>query len=37
MTSRHPPAVALEGIAKQFGHVVALREASLTVADGEFV
>ena len=37
MTSHRPPAVVLEGIAKRFGHVVALREASLTVADGELV
>jgi iron(III) transport system ATP-binding protein len=31
------PAVALEGIAKKFGGVVALRSVSLTVAEGEFV
>jgi iron(III) transport system ATP-binding protein len=32
-----PAAVALEGIAKKFGGVVALREVSLAVAEGEFV
>jgi len=32
-----PPAVALEGVAKRFGGVAALRGVSLTVADGEFV
>jgi len=32
-----PPAVALEGVAKRFGAVVALRGVSLSVADGEFV
>ena len=32
-----PPAVALEGVTKTFGQVVALRGVSLTVADGEFV
>jgi iron(III) transport system ATP-binding protein len=35
--ARRPPAVALEGIAKKFGSVVALRDISLTVAEGEFV
>ena len=32
-----PPAVALEGIAKKFGAIVALRDISFTVAEGEFV
>src|SRR5258705_3201432 len=32
-----PPAVALEGVAKKFGAMVALRGVSLTVAEGEFV
>jgi iron(III) transport system ATP-binding protein len=32
-----PPAVALEGIAKKFGQVVALHGVSLAVAEGEFV
>jgi iron(III) transport system ATP-binding protein len=32
-----PPAVALDGIAKTFGRVHALRDATLTVRDGEFV
>jgi len=32
-----PPAVALEGVAKRFGGVIALRDVSLTVAEGEFV
>jgi len=32
-----PPAVALEGVAKRFGAVVALRGVSLSVAEGEFV
>jgi iron(III) transport system ATP-binding protein len=32
-----PPAVALRGIAKKFGGVVALRDVSLAVAPGEFV
>jgi len=32
-----PPAVELVSIAKTFGSVVALADASLTVADGEFV
>ncbi len=32
-----PPAVALEGIAKKYGAVTALRGVSLTVAEGEFV
>jgi putative spermidine/putrescine transport system ATP-binding protein len=34
---RRPPAVALEGIAKKFGAVPALRDVSLSVAEGEFV
>ncbi|HEX6209769.1 MAG TPA: putative 2-aminoethylphosphonate ABC transporter ATP-binding protein [Methylomirabilota bacterium] len=37
MPEPRPPAVALEGIAKTFGGVVALRDVSLTVGDGEFV
>jgi iron(III) transport system ATP-binding protein len=37
MRDPRPPAVALEGIAKTFGGVVALRGVSLTVAEGEFV
>jgi iron(III) transport system ATP-binding protein len=37
MPESPPPAVALEGIAKRFGAVIALRDVSLTVADGEFV
>src|SRR5258705_1708892 len=32
-----PPAVALEGVAKKFGAMVALRDISFTVAEGEFV
>jgi iron(III) transport system ATP-binding protein len=32
-----PPAVALEGVAKRFGAVVALRGVSLSVGEGEFV
>jgi iron(III) transport system ATP-binding protein len=36
MADPRPPAVALEGIAKKFGPVVALRDVSLTVAEGEF-
>jgi iron(III) transport system ATP-binding protein len=32
-----PPAVALDGVAKRFGGVAALRGVSLAVADGEFV
>jgi len=32
-----PPAVALEGIAKRFGAMVALRDISFTVGEGEFV
>jgi iron(III) transport system ATP-binding protein len=32
-----PAAVALEGVGKRFDRVVALRDATLTVADGEFV
>src|SRR2546430_12173424 len=32
-----PPAVALEGVAKRCGGVIALRDVSLTVAEGEFV
>jgi len=32
-----PPAVALEGVAKHFGGVAALRGVSLAVAEGEFV
>src|SRR5215470_18540146 len=32
-----PPAVALEGIAKRFGGMVALRDISFTVGEGEFV
>jgi iron(III) transport system ATP-binding protein len=35
--ARRPPAVALEGVGKTFDRVVALRDARLTVADGEFV
>src|SRR3989449_11402 len=37
MAELRPPAVALEGVAKYFGAVVALRGVSLTVAEGEFV
>jgi iron(III) transport system ATP-binding protein len=37
MAEPRPPAVALEGIAKKFGAVAALRGVSLTVAEGEFV
>jgi iron(III) transport system ATP-binding protein len=37
VAAARPPAVALEGIAKKFGAVVALRGVSLTVAEGEFV
>src|SRR5687767_4049542 len=37
MAEPRPPAVALEGVAKRFGVVVALRSVSLTVAEGEFV
>jgi len=37
MAEHRPPAVALEGIAKTFGAVSALRDVSLTVRDGEFV
>ncbi|HXH83090.1 MAG TPA: putative 2-aminoethylphosphonate ABC transporter ATP-binding protein, partial [Candidatus Tectomicrobia bacterium] len=37
MSDARPPAVALEGIAKTFGSVVALRHVSLAVAEGEFV
>src|SRR5437899_10256865 len=37
MAELRPPAVALEGVAKYFGAVVALRDVSLTVAEGEFV
>src|SRR5215831_9172383 len=32
-----PPAVALEGVAKRFGAMVALRDISFTVGEGEFV
>ena len=37
MPESRPPAVALEGIAKAFGGVVALRDVSLAVAEGEFI
>jgi iron(III) transport system ATP-binding protein len=37
MPDARPAAVALEGIAKKFGAVVALRDVSLAVAEGEFV
>ena len=37
VASPRPPAVALEGIAKKFGAMVALRDISFTVAEGEFV
>src|SRR5438128_2939881 len=37
MADPRPPAVALEGVAKRFGGVIALRDVSLTVAEGEFV
>jgi iron(III) transport system ATP-binding protein len=37
MAEPGPPAVALEGIAKTFGVVTALRDVSLTVGEGEFV
>ena len=37
MADPRPPAVALEGVAKRFGGVIALRGVSLTVAEGEFV
>jgi iron(III) transport system ATP-binding protein len=37
VASTRPPAVVLEGIAKKFGAVPALRDVSLTVAEGEFV
>ena len=37
VAAARPPAVALEGIAKTFGAVLALREVSLAVAEGEFV
>ena len=37
MADPRPPAVALEGVAKRFGGVAALRGVSLTVAEGEFV
>src|SRR3989454_3620055 len=37
MAELRPPAVALEGVAKYFGAIVALRGISLTVAEGEFV
>ncbi|HTO10351.1 MAG TPA: putative 2-aminoethylphosphonate ABC transporter ATP-binding protein [Candidatus Binatia bacterium] len=37
MADPRPPAVALEGVAKHFGGVAALRGVSLTVAEGEFV
>jgi len=32
-----PAAVALEGIAKKFGHFIALRDVSLSITPGEFV
>ena len=37
MADPRPPAVALEGVAKRFGGVVALRSVSLAVGEGEFV
>jgi iron(III) transport system ATP-binding protein len=37
MAEPRPPAVALEGIAKTFGAVTALRDVSLAVGEGEFV
>ena len=37
MTSGRPAAVALDGIAKRFGTVVALERVTLEVGDGEFV
>jgi iron(III) transport system ATP-binding protein len=37
VTNGRPPAVALDGIAKRFGAVVALQRISLEVGDGEFV
>jgi iron(III) transport system ATP-binding protein len=37
MAELRPPAVALEGVAKRFGAVVALRSVSLAVGEGEFV
>jgi iron(III) transport system ATP-binding protein len=37
VTNGRPPAVALDGIAKRFGAVVALQRVSLEVGDGEFV
>jgi iron(III) transport system ATP-binding protein len=37
MPDTRPAAVELEGIAKTFGAVTALRDVSLTVRDGEFV
>jgi iron(III) transport system ATP-binding protein len=37
VTDGRPPAVALDGIAKRFGAVVALERVSLAVGDGEFV
>ena len=37
MTSGRPAAVALDGIAKRFGAVVALERVTLEVGDGEFV
>ena len=37
MADPRPPAVALEGVAKRFGAVDAIRDVSLSVAEGEFV
>jgi len=37
VTNGRPPAVALHGIAKRFGAVVALERVSLEIGDGEFV
>ena len=37
MSGRRPAAVGLDGIAKQFGAVVALERVDLEVGDGEFV
>src|SRR3989454_4907147 len=37
MAELRPPAVALEGVAKYFGAIVALRGISVEIAEGEFV